>query len=107
MSLSQPLTAQREYHLPHAPHAVQLYGSDEGCLAVRVGNYLAEGLRRGEGVLVLAVPQHSAAFLRQLWLEGLDPDRAQQTGQLILLDAEQTLGALMVAPNRMPNCFKR
>ena len=96
MSLLQPVTADREYHSHNVQHAVQLYGADEGCLAVRVGNYLAEGLRRGEGVLVLAASHHCAAFLRQLRLEGLDPDRAQHTGQLMVLDAEQTLCALMV-----------
>src|SRR5579875_1830573 len=96
MSLLQPVTARCEYPPAHTPHAVQLDGADEGCLAVRVGNYLAEGLRRGEGVLVVAAPHHSAAFLRQIRLEGVDPDRAQETGQLTLLDAEQTLRALTI-----------
>ena len=107
MSLLQPVTAERECASHHAPHAVQLYGADEGCLAVRVGNYLAEGLRRGEGVLVLAAPHHSAAFRWQLRLEGLDPDGAQQSGQLVLLDAEQTLRALMIGSEPDTGLFQK
>jgi hypothetical protein len=107
MSLLQPVTAEREYATPHTPHAVQLYGADEGCLAVRVGNYLAEGLRRGEGVLVLAAPHHSAAFLQQIRLQGLDPDRAQQTRQFLLLDADQTLRALMAGSQPDVGLFQK
>ncbi len=80
----------------YGAHSVQLYGADEQRLTVNVGKYIAEGLRRDEGVLVIAEPAHTAAFLRQLQLVGADPGRAIERQQLMFLDAETTLGSFMI-----------
>ena len=37
-------------------HVVQLYGDDDRLLSRNVGRYLAEGLRRGDGLVVIATP---------------------------------------------------
>jgi hypothetical protein len=78
-----------------AGHMVQLYGSDDRLLTRNVGRYLAEGLRRGEGLVVIATPEHSGSISRQL--------REEQTyasaileGRLVFLDAQATLDRLLV-----------
>lgn len=77
-------------------HGVQLYGNDESSLAARVGLYIAEGLDRGEGVIVIATPSHIAAFMRRLQMAAVDGDRAILEQRLIVLDAQNTLDAFSV-----------
>ena len=43
-------------------HFVQLYEADDVALTKNVGLYLWEGLRQGEGVLVIATPEHQELF---------------------------------------------
>jgi hypothetical protein len=63
---------------------VQFYGSDEEGLAVNVTKYIAEGLKRGEGAIVIATPDHVASFSRRLEME-------EGFERIAWLDAEQTL----------------
>ncbi len=82
---------------PHSGgHYVQLYEADKAGLTRNVGHYLWEGLRRGEGVLLIATPEHQALFSR--CLDGLGADLATLLGnrQLVLWDAQQTLTRFMV-----------
>ena len=76
-------------------HLVQLYEGDEQRLTRNVCNYLWEGLKRGEGLVVISTPEHRDEFMRQLQVWG-DPDEAVQAGRLILLDAQQTLDRFVV-----------
>ena len=78
-------------------HVVQLYGRDEELLACHVGRYLAEGLRRDEGLLMIATPGHTQKILRRLEVGDGDPDAATREGRLVLLDAEATLARFMDA----------
>jgi hypothetical protein len=71
-------------------HFVQVY-RDEAFLGEAVAEYTGTGLRRGEGVIIIATPPHRAAFSQQLEAEGFDVAEALQRGQLILLDAQETL----------------
>jgi len=81
---------------PHAGgHFVQLYEADEVALTKNVGRYLGEGLRRGEGVLVIATPEHLKLFSAHLELQGFDVALAISNRQLILQDAQQTLAQFM------------
>ena len=75
-------------------HIVQTY-QDPVFLADAVGEYLAPGLARGEAVIVIARPENIAQFLRKLESLGVQPEKAIQTEQLRLLDAEQTLARFM------------
>jgi PAS domain S-box-containing protein len=89
---------QADPHAEHA-HSVQLYGSDERSLTINVARYIADGLRRGEGVVVIAEPAHTAAFLRQLQMVGAEPYCAVQQKQLAFHDAETTLDSILAGGN--------
>lgn len=78
-------------------HLVQLYGEDDRLLARNVSRYLAAGLRRGDGLVVVATPEHTSAIARHL----VDEDAtatgsAARTGRLRYLDAGATLASLLV-----------
>jgi hypothetical protein len=77
-------------------HYVQLYEADETGLANNVGHYLWEGLRRGEGGLLIVTPEHQALFCR--YLDGLGADLAAllTERQLVFQDAQETLTQFMV-----------
>ena len=76
-------------------HVVQLYGEDDRLLAKNVSRYLAEGLRRRDGLVVIATPEHIAAIARHLVEdEGAAADEAIRAGRLVYLDAAETLGRL-------------
>jgi len=75
---------------PHS-HLVQLYGSDEAGLAKNVGRYLVDGLKRGDGLLVIATQTHRAAFYREINYLGSNPDA------IVFLDAQETLDKFMVS----------
>jgi len=82
---------------PHSRgHVVQLYEpADELSLAANVSRYLWEGLKRGEGALVVSTPEHRELFCRQLETLGADPHSAIKSGQLGFVDAWQTLSRCM------------
>jgi hypothetical protein len=71
---------------PH-DHFVQLYQKLDG-LADAVAEYIGAGLARGEGAVLIATPEHCAAFLARL--------SAADRSRLKVLDAEQTLATFMV-----------
>ncbi|HET6796936.1 MAG TPA: MEDS domain-containing protein [Gemmatimonadales bacterium] len=76
-------------------HLLQLYGSDDPSLVRNVTRYLREGLRRGDGLTVIATAPHRASFARILCEEPLYSG-AVLTGRLVFLDAEMTLGRFMI-----------
>jgi hypothetical protein len=82
-------------------HFVQLYGTDDRLLTRNVARFLAEGLRRGDGLIVIASPEHSGSVARQLSDER-GYSKAVLEGRLVFLDARTTLDRLMVngEPNR-------
>ncbi len=83
---------------PHSRgHFVQLYEADEVALTKNVGLYLWEGLRRGEGVLVIATLEHQAFFSTYLEHSGADLSALLGTRQLVFWDAQRTLSQFMVA----------
>jgi hypothetical protein len=89
---------QKLLERPHCRgHYVQLYEADELSLTKNVGLYLWEGLRRGEGVLVIATPEHRDLFCAHLDHFGADVPALLGSKQLIFWDAHQTLAQFMVA----------
>ncbi len=76
-------------------HMVHMYGGDSDLLVRNVGRYLAQGLEAGEGILVIATPEHNQALMREL---AASPGFAQarKNGVALFLDAAETLGRLMV-----------
>jgi MEDS: MEthanogen/methylotroph, DcmR Sensory domain len=96
--------AAERVHTHH--HAVQFYG-DETELFKTIGTFLSEGLVVGQPAVVIATPSHSAAIQVALSSHLIDVARARHLGDLVMLDAEETLGAFMHngTPDRI--LFKR
>ena len=76
-------------------HIAQLY-TERDVLGRAVARWVDEGLRQGEGVVVIATPAHWRATLRQLDRHHVAVERFRRRGQLVVQDAEQTLASFMV-----------
>ncbi len=74
-------------------HLVHFY-EDEAFLFDVVGQFLGAGLDAGDRLVVIATPEHRNGFLQRL--QDRDVDRAVADGQLLLLDAKETLARFMV-----------
>jgi hypothetical protein len=75
-------------------HIAQLY-TEQQFLARAVGQFVGDGLRQGDAVIVIATPLHWRAILRRLEAEDLDVLRLRRRGQLVIRDAEDTLAEFM------------
>ena len=75
-------------------HAVQFY-EDQAYLATVVSEFLVDGLRTQQPVIVVATPAHRKEFSRRLRELGVDVSAAERSRQLVLLDARQTLARFM------------
>jgi hypothetical protein len=87
-------------HPTGGDHFVQVY-QDEAFLCEAVAEYVGTGLRRGEAAILIAKPSHVAAFKHQLALAGLSPEQSVRRGQLVVLDADETLEKF--TPGGMPD----
>ena len=83
-------TAAAKHH-----HAVQFYENDNS-LFVTVAHFLAEGLVGRQPAIVIATPAHRAAIEEHLCGRLIDCVAAKREGDLLMLDAEETLGLFMV-----------
>ena len=75
---------------------MQLYGRNDRLLTRNVGRYLAEGLRRGDALVVIATGEHADAITRELALHAPDAVAASRDGRLVVLDAQETLDRFLV-----------
>jgi hypothetical protein len=73
-------------------HFVQFYDAEPDALVRNVADFIDDGLRNGDSVLVIATPEHSDAFLGAL---GERRGHDLRTRQLVFLDAEGTLELFM------------
>jgi signal transduction histidine kinase len=78
-----------------ANHIVQFY-EDEDFLCDAVAQFLAAGLKAGEPVCVVAGASHRDEIAARLARRGLFVEEARARGQLIWLDARETLSKFMV-----------
>ena len=76
-------------------HLVQLYGKDDRLLTRNISRFMSEGLRRGDGLLTIASPEHSGSVARQLRQEPAY-SKAVLEGRLVFLDAQATLDRMLV-----------
>ena len=76
-------------------HFVQIYQDDADFLQT-LENFVATGLRQGEGIIVIATPAHREALRARLVRDGFDIDAAMHSDQYIALDARETLDQFMV-----------
>src|SRR5689334_5388538 len=83
-------------------HILQLYlCQDEAFFGRAVARFTASGLKKQEGVILVATKAHQRILSPILESHGIDVPAAQARGQLTLVDAETTLSRFMV--NGMPD----
>ena len=75
-------------------HAVQFY-RDDATLCGIVAGFLAEGFALDQPALVIATPEHRASLTTELATRGIDVDALARIGDLLLLDARETLAMFM------------
>jgi PAS domain S-box-containing protein len=91
-------------HGPQENHLVQFY-EDDGALIEAVAKFVGAGLSGGDRILSIASADHQHALCERLQSDGFDVRRAQSSGQLVLLDARDTLARFMVDDVIDPNRF--
>lgn len=87
-------------------HAVQFYGSEESLIAT-VGGFISEGLIAGQPGILIATPAHIKAVLEELGHRLIDVEQARRIGDLVCMDAEETLATFMAGPLPDPQAFKK
>jgi PAS domain S-box-containing protein len=80
----------------HERHTVQIYETD-GYLARRIVDFVGAGLRAGERCIVVATRTHREIVQAGLETEGIDVGHALASGDLVMLDARDTLANFMIA----------
>jgi len=78
----------------NATHQVQFY-DEPGALAASVARFFAEGLARGEALIVVATAPHREAILQALCAADARCNDRVASGQIVMLDAEATLARFM------------
>ena len=76
-------------------HLVQFYPDDSAFLDSLEG-FVVAGLRGGEGVIVIATPDHIHALDRRLPQHGIDLEHPALRDQYVTLDAERVLAMFMI-----------
>src|SRR6059058_1374940 len=75
-------------------HIVQLY-QDQQFLNRAVCRFAASALANGEGVILVPTAAHWEAFKPRLEAEGVDIERAKDSGQLTVVDSDELLPQFM------------
>jgi hypothetical protein len=76
-------------------HLVQLY-TDDRSLSDVVARFIDHGLADGDGIVVITTPAHWTAIAAGLTARGIDVAAARARDALLVLDAADTLTALLV-----------
>ena len=77
-------------------HLLQIYESDDAFVKT-LGEFVAAGLSIGESTVVIATEAHREALERRLIARGFDVQDALDNGDLIVLDAAETLDSFIEA----------
>jgi hypothetical protein len=86
-------------------HIVQLY-QDANFYGEAISHFTAEGLVKGESVILVATPSNWENISGRLTSKGFDIPKLFDRGQLTLLDANETLPKFMVGNTPNGNIFK-
>jgi MEDS: MEthanogen/methylotroph, DcmR Sensory domain/Histidine kinase-like ATPase domain len=89
---------------PH-DHVVHFYGRDAE-LEGAVTEYLLKALRAGGVAVIIANPGHRASFELQLKFQGIDVDVATANGDVVSLDAMETLKRFLKDERPDPDLFR-
>jgi hypothetical protein len=73
-----------------------LYDRDRLPLARNVAAYISEGLKRGQGAIVIATPEHRDIFREELRKRDIDASLPLLESGLLFLDAHQTLNRFLI-----------
>jgi hypothetical protein len=87
-------------------HAVQFY-RDEDSLFTTVAGFLSEGLVAHQPALVIATLPHRAAIEEHLCGRLINCAKARRDGDLVMLDAEETLGQFMIGDKPNAELFEK
>lgn len=91
---------------PPSRHAIRFFEQEES-LVYLVGEFIGEGLLAGRPGIVIASPSVRAAIIQQLLDRTFDVVEFQRAGDLVFLDAEETMASFMPQGNVDPNAFTR
>ena len=86
-------------------HAVQFYENDSS-LFTTVAGFLSQGLVEEHPAIIIATAEHTAAILEHLSGRLIDVAKARELGELVVLDAHQTLALFMVGDRPDPAKFE-
>jgi hypothetical protein len=86
-------------------HIVQLY-QDDDFYGEAISHFAAEGLARGESIILVATEEHWRNISHRMTGKGFDLDALFRQGQLTLLDADTTLPRFMAGNLPDGNIFK-
>jgi hypothetical protein len=95
--------AQRPPHGKHF-HAVQFYQDDESLISL-VARFLADGLKQRQPAIAITTPEHRVALEDALTGYGVDVRRLKQLGDIVMLDARETLEMLLIDGMPHPQLF--
>ncbi len=99
------MAASRRVSADERDHTVQFYGRDDD-LIDNVATYLVDAIEAGEVAVVIGRPAHSFAFEARLVAAGIDITAARAGGDLLVLDAEETMRRFLVADRPDPDGFQ-
>ena len=86
-------------------HAVRFY-EDDNSLCRIVSGFIVEGLALDQPALIIATQPHIDVIVNNLAAATIDVDALKQKGDLLLLDARETLATFMVNGQPDPDFFK-
>ena len=87
-------------------HAVRFY-QDEPSLYRIVADFIGDGVVAGQPALVIATPVHGEQISRELQALSCDVSRLRASGELLILDAEETLATFMKGGVPDPAAFRQ
>ena len=87
-------------------HAVQFY-QDQASLSSIVGGFMGEGFTQGDPAIMIATPEHRALIEADLSARGFKVAELKRVGDLVVMDARDTLAAFMVDGMPHAGLFKR
>jgi PAS domain S-box-containing protein len=91
-------------HATHGNHFVQFY-EDDAVLIDSVAQFVGAGLAAGDRILSIATTDHHRALCDRLRSEVFDVRSAEATGQLVFLEARETLSQIVVGDTVDPPRF--
>src|ERR1044071_9355957 len=86
------------------PHSVKFY-DDEASLGRTVAEFLAPGLLERQPAIVIATSRNRKMIARELGTRGVNVPKLEQTGDLQMVDADETLARFMVGKEPDPSRF--